>query len=126
MHAFHLSFVVANLEQTKNFYLETLGCQLGRDSGGWIDILFFGHQLTIHQESDAMSAQAIDHFGLILNQPVWQSTLAKCKRLGAQFVMQALIKNNNESNESGKFIIQDPAGNILEFKYYSSGLPSSL
>ena len=121
MSRFHLSIVVANFEQTKYFYLNLLECPLGRDAGSWVDIQFYGHQLTIHKESELQKAQAIDHFGLIQTQPIWESTLKLCKLKGAKFVMPVCIKNKGESDESGKFIVQDPAANLIEFKYYKIG-----
>ena len=117
---FHLSFVVSDLEAAKSFYIEVLGCSLGRNSGTWVDILFFGHQLAIHQERENLSAVAIDHFGSVLTKPEW---LALSERIGSRsigFRLEPRIENEGTPNESGKFVIQDPASNILEFKYYAN------
>ena len=48
LQPFHLAFPVSDLEATRRFYLDTLGCQLGRESDRWIDFDFFGHQITAH------------------------------------------------------------------------------
>lgn len=120
---FHLSFVVPNLELAKNFYIDILGCKIGRDAGGdtgrWIDIIFFGHQITIHQENEFITAKAIDHFGPVLEKSEWESVAEKCKLNGIQFEMQPTIKDARTKTEAGKFLIKDPAGNLLEFKFYS-------
>lgn len=68
---FHLSFVVPDKEKVKAFYLGALGCSLGRDNETWFDILFFGHQITIHQATSKMPAYKIDHFGPILTKEDW-------------------------------------------------------
>ncbi len=44
---FHLSIVVPDLEQARVFYVNLLRCAVGRDQGQWIDILFFGHQMSL-------------------------------------------------------------------------------
>lgn len=120
MKPFHLSFAVPNLEQAKNFYTQILGCSIGRDTGAWIDIIFFGHQVTIHQESDSMKAQPIDHFGPILEKQTWLDILERCKSNNIEFVMQPTIKDEGCDDESGKFIVLDPARNVIEFKFYNN------
>ena len=115
---FHLSFVVPDKDIVKDFYLNVLDCELGRDEETWFDILFFGHQLTIHQSSPQNPAYKIDHFGPILRRDSWLNIVDLCNKNEVGFVMKPTVKNKNESNESGKFLIHDPAGNLLEFKYY--------
>ena len=36
---FHLAFPVIDLESTRKFYSEVLGCTLGRESNKWIDLM---------------------------------------------------------------------------------------
>lgn len=115
---FHLSFVVPDIQVSKDFYLKTLGCSIGRDNETWFDILFFGHQITIHQASENMKAYSIDHFGPILTKAEWLDLIKKCQKSSVNFLMKPLIKNQNQADESGKFLINDPSFNILEFKYY--------
>lgn len=117
---FHLSIVVSDLEQARNFYVNLLGCQVGRDRGQWIDILFFGHQMTLHQEREGMIAKPIDHFGPILEKQEWENILELLTSNGIVFEMQPLIRQEGTQLESGKYIVKDPAGNVLEFKYYKS------
>jgi extradiol dioxygenase family protein len=117
---FHLSIVVADLEAVKDFYKDGLACKIGRDSGTWIDVLFFGHQLTIHQQSEGMKAQSIDHFGPVLDKDQWLLLIERLKLKSIQFVMQPTIRFEAKDSESGKFIIADPAHNLLEFKFYNS------
>ena len=115
---FHLSFTVPNLREAEAFYINTLECKKGRDTGDWIDIIFYGHQLTIHQESEVMQSQAIDHYGVILDKEEWLYTLKKFQYLGTEFVLAPSEYKDDNKNESGKFIIKDPANNLIEFKFY--------
>ncbi len=115
---FHLSFVVPELRLAEEFYVNFLGCKKGRDTGAWIDIIFFGHQLTLHQETETMEAQSIDHFGVILEKTEWLSILKKVEVESIPFALPPNEKTNDDNSESGKFIIKDPAGNLIEFKFY--------
>jgi len=117
-NSFHLSFVVPELRLVEEFYVKFLGCKKGRDTGQWIDIIFFGHQLTIHQETELMKAQSIDHFGIILEKIDWLSIVEKVGVENMPFILSPNLKTNDDSSESGKFIIKDPANNLIEFKFY--------
>lgn len=117
---FHLSFVVPDKEAVKEFYLNVLGCTLGRDNETWFDIIFFGHQITIHQANDQVKAYKIDHFGPILDKAEWLELSEKLKSRNCEFAMAPVIKNQGHPDESGKFMVNDPGGNLLEFKYYLS------
>jgi len=117
---FHLSFVVPNKEVARSFYIGVLDCSLGRDNETWFDILFFGHQLTIHQASERNPAFQINHFGPILDKKEWLKVIQKCEHNNIEIILSPTIKNIEKENESGKFIVKDPCGNIIEFKYYAN------
>lgn len=119
MKPFHLSFVVPELERVKPFYLDLLGCEIGRDAGNWFDINFFGHQITLHQEQKGMPAKPVDHFGPILDKAEWLRLLDLFRSHDFNFEREPLIKAEGTDKESGKFMVADPAGNRLEFKYYA-------
>lgn len=116
---FHLSFVADNFEATRKFYEEVLGCTIGRENEAWLDIHFFGHQLTIHRKNRASKVSPIDHFGVILKKDQWQYLSEKITSSNTDYVLTPKAKNLNSEAESGKFIVKDPSGNTLEFKYYS-------
>ena len=116
---FHLSFVVPDKAAAKAFYLDVLGCSLGRETQNWFDILFFGHQLTIHEANDSLKAYTIDHFGPILSKSDWLKVSSRFAHCGCDFVMEPLVIDEGLQTETGKFLIADPSGNLLEFKYYA-------
>ena len=45
---FHMAYNVVDLEETKAFYSEVLGCVQGRSTETWVDYNFFGHQISMH------------------------------------------------------------------------------
>ncbi len=66
---FHLAFPVHDLESAKRFYVEGLGCTLGRESAHAVTFGLAGHQLVAHlSEGPSESQKGIypRHFGLVL------------------------------------------------------------
>ena len=45
---FHLAFPVYDIEKTRAFYVDVLGCVVGREDKRWIDFNFYGHQISAH------------------------------------------------------------------------------
>ena len=45
---FHLAFPVNDLNTTKYFYVNVIGCKVGRESKSWIDFNLYGHQVVAH------------------------------------------------------------------------------
>jgi extradiol dioxygenase family protein len=117
IYPFHLSLVVPDLKAARNFYVNVLGCRIERDRSRWIDVLFFGHQLTLHQETDSKPAATVDHFGPILDKATWSAIAKTCESLSIEFVRPIRVVGAGTEDESGKFVIADPAGNLIEFKY---------
>ena len=46
--AFHLAYHVTDLESSRRFYGDILGCREGRSTDTWVDFDFFGHQISLH------------------------------------------------------------------------------
>jgi extradiol dioxygenase family protein len=74
---FHLSIPVDNLDRAKAFYVDTLGCAVGRETKGRFDINFFGHHIVAHfsprevgRENGVIASDGtvapLRHFGAIL------------------------------------------------------------
>ena len=78
---FHLACNVTDLDATRRFYGDLLGCKEGRGTDSWVDFDFFGHQLSFHLgEPFATSATGkvgehmvpMPHFGVILDMGRWK------------------------------------------------------
>ena len=75
MRPFHLAFPVDNLDTTREFYTNVLGCKEGRSSDRWIDFDMYGHQVVAHliDSMEKVETNPVDgddvpasHFGVIL------------------------------------------------------------
>ena len=51
---FHLAIPVYDLEKSRDFYKNVLGCEEGRSSDHWVDFNLFGHQLVIHYKEKSI------------------------------------------------------------------------
>jgi len=128
MIPFHLAFPVKNLEVTRTFYEQLLGCKVGRTSERWIDFDFWGHQLSAHL-TDAVITEPpanpvdgkpvpIKHFGAILEWEDWSLLSEKLKANGIDFIIEPYIRFQGEVGEQGTMFFLDPSGNALEFKSF--------
>ena len=125
---FHLAFPVTDLAATKLFFTDTLGCTLGRTSERWIDIDFFGHQITAHLVDglDEAATNPVDgeqvpssHFGAILEMAEWKALAEKLVALDTQFLIKPQIRFEGEVGEQATMFFKDPSGNALEFKAFA-------
>ena len=125
---FHLAFPVRDLPATRKFYVETLGCRVGRESESWVDFDFFDHQITAHLTTDAGNAVAVNpvdgdqvpvrHFGVILEWEAWHALAERLQQRNASFVIAPHIRFQGEIGEQATLFIKDPSGNALEFKSF--------
>jgi hypothetical protein len=114
--AFHLSFQVPDLRLAARFYRDVLGCTVVRDEGAWLDVSLYGHQLTLHQASAMQPARPLDHFGLVMGAAQWEALAQQVERAGATFEVAPHVVDPDSPHARGKFLLRDPAGNLLEFK----------
>lgn len=124
---FHLAFPVTDLEATRGFFVQTLGCTVGRESERWIDFDFFGHQISAHlvdeqapepcNEVDGKSVP-VRHFGAVLPWEDWHRLADRVRAAGAEFLIGPYIRFAGQPGEQATFFIRDPSGNALEFKSF--------
>ncbi len=48
LRPFHLAFPIKDIQSTRVFYTQLLGCTEGRSTNHWIDFDFFGNQISGH------------------------------------------------------------------------------
>ena len=125
---FHLAFPIRDIEETRQFYGDLLGCDIGRSTDKWIDFNFFGHQLSAHIKPEELSlakANEVDgknvpvrHFGVILPWEEWHSLADKLRDYGMEFVIEPYIRFKGEVGEQATMFFLDPCGNALELKSF--------
>ncbi len=127
MPPFHLAFPVRDLESTRRFYADVLGCAIGREDARWIDFDFFGHQITAHvaEDESLAASNAVDgdevpvrHFGVILEWDAWHTLADRLRAAGVPFVIEPRIRFAGEVGEQATFFLRDPSGNALELKSF--------
>lgn len=128
MIPFHLAFPVTDLERTRAFFVDLLGCRTGRESERWIDFDFFGHQITAHL-IDAPEVQTpansvdgkqvpVRHFGVVLEWEDWHALADRLREAGVEFLIEPYIRFQGQTGEQATLFIFDPSGNGLEFKSF--------
>ena len=126
---FHAAFPVRDLEEARNFYTQTLGCSLGRESDLWIDFNLFGHQIVAHlspEETQEAQKNSVDgdavpvrHFGVILAMEDWEDLKDRIQKSGAQFLIEPRVRFEGKPGEQRTMFLLDPSGNALEFKSFA-------
>jgi uncharacterized protein len=119
---FHLSFPIGDIPQTKQFYVEGLGCTAGRETARSIILNLGGHQLVGHITQPLPAGQAgiyPRHFGLVYPQLAdWQAIECRSSEGGLRFYQQSKRRFAGEITEHYSFFLVDPFDNLLEFKHY--------
>lgn len=120
---FHLAFPVRDLAATKQFYVDGLGCTLGRESASAITLGLAGNQLTGHLEPDGAPQQRgiyPRHFGLVfLERLDWEALAERARQQRLPFYQQPRLRFAGTRIEHCTFFLEDPSNNLLEFKHYT-------
>jgi len=120
-HIFHLAIPVKDLTKTKHFYLDTLNAKVGRENDEWLDIMLWGHQITLHKRPDEVlgkDEQGKRHFGVVLPWSEWEDLSAQFKGRKVNFLSEPKILKQGCHDEQAKMFFQDPSNNIIEVKAY--------
>jgi extradiol dioxygenase family protein len=120
-HIFHLSIPVSELAPAKPFYIEVLGARTGRENNEWVDILLWGHQITLQlrpEEVVPLERQGKRHFGVILPWAKWEHEAARIRTIGVPFLSAPAVLLTGTSEEQAKFYLHDPSHNVIEVKAY--------
>ena len=125
---FHLAIPVLDLEASRKFYVELLGCTVGRESSIWIDFNFFGHQVTTHLSSAEAKQAAtnpvdgkrvpVRHFGVILDWDAWHTLANHLTQVEVSFLIEPYIRFRGQVGEQATLFLLDPSQNGLEFKAF--------
>lgn len=119
---FHLAFPIGDVKTAKQFYVDGLGCTLGRESKQSVILGLQGHQLVGHvTASDMQPQQGIypRHFGLVFETEMeWKALRDRASTHNLPFYQKPKHRFSGERLEHRTFFLKDPFGNLLEFKFY--------
>ena len=129
MRPFHLAFPVTNLVDTEQFYVETIGCTIGRRTPTSINFNFHGHQIVAHlveHMPDNTNGGQVDgkqvpplHFGLVMEWQQWHQFKELLEQQNVEFRLKPHIRYPGKIGEQATMFLDDPSGNSLEFKSFS-------
>ncbi len=130
MNEFHYAFKIKDIESTRKFYVEILGCQEGRSTENWIDFSFFGHQLSAHishnipqldysGKVDGISVP-IPHFGCILSMDEFDFVQKRLEQNQIEFIVPPNKRYVGQVGEQMTMFILDFSNNPIEFKAFKN------
>jgi len=124
---FHLAFPVTSLEATRVFFVDLFDCKIGRTDARWMDLDFFGHQITAHlvEAGEGASTNPVDgddvpasHFGVILPWDQWHQLRDRLIAKDIAFLLAPKIRFEGQVGEQATMFVRDPSGNALELKSF--------
>ena len=125
---FHLAYNVRDLDQTRAFYGDVLGCAEGRSTETWVDYSFFGHQISMHL-GEPFATQAtgkvgehmvpMPHLGVVLQMDDWKALAERLKGAKVDFVIEPSLRFEGEPGEQATMFFRDPSGNPIEVKGFA-------
>jgi len=130
MHSiFHLAYNVTDLENTRVFYRDILGCTEGRSTDTWVYFNFFGHQLSMHL-GEPFSVKntgivgehlvSMPHLGVALSMEDWEDVAQRLKEANTDFIIEPVGRFISEVGEQHIMFFNDPSGNPIEIKGFKA------
>ena len=127
--SFHMSLPCLSVKGTKNFYINSIGANTGRQTQNWVDINLFGHQLTFikaekfnfNSPNYVFEGKILPsfHFGIIVDNKTLNTIYLKFKEQELEIVDKVIFLSDKEG-EHHSFFIKDPNGYMLEFKSFKT------
>lgn len=121
-NVFHLAIPCKDLDDTQNFYVEKLGCQLARRYADRVTLNFFGDQLVCHLAPDKVDPSPEmypRHFGVTFKRKEdFEALLKLAKEQNLEFFQDLSVRFAGKMEEHLTFFLKDPSNNLIEVKYY--------
>ena len=117
----HLSLPVRDLAEARRFYEGDMGCRVGRTRADWVDVWFFGLQLTLQERPGEVvppEEQGVRHFGVALDREAFERCLDRLRERPVRWLGD--VSTDATGVLSGKTSVKlaDPSGNVIELKCY--------
>ena len=115
---FHFAFFVRDLDSTRRFYGEILGCREGRSTDTWVDFDFFGNQISAHTTGQVTPTQntgkvedilvPMPHFGALLGGRSSRRWPTGSARRALPFMLEPRIRYAGQPGEQATMFLLDP------------------
>jgi len=118
----HLSIPVRDLVEARSFYVDTLGCEAARARQGFVDVWFYGMQVTLHDQPGEVAGAhsgSVRHFGVALGRDEFDAAVARLAATDVRWVSPLSTDDEGKPTEQTKVKIADPSGNVIELKTYA-------
>ena len=129
MRPFHYAFQVNDIDSTRQFYVDLLGCAEGRSTDSWIDFDFFGNQLSAHVSSKIPELDycgtvdgvkvPIPHFGCIVSMETFDLIEKRFEANNVHFIVRPQTRYIGAKGEQKTMFVLDHSGNPIEFKAFT-------
>ena len=130
MPPFHYAFKIKDIDSTRAFYVDLLGCLEGRSTETWIDFSFFGHQLSAHISDNIPDhdycgkvdgvAVPIPHYGCLLSMDQFKDVQDRLTSSDVVFIIEPQIRYAGQASEQHTMFVLDYSGNPIEFKAFKN------
>ncbi|UVC12319.1 VOC family protein (plasmid) [Rhizobium sp. TH2] len=123
--AFHLAYHVTDLDTSRRFYGDVLGCREGRSTDSWVDFDFFGHQISLHLGTPFAVTRTgkvgdhmvmMPHLGVVLPLDDWFVLADRLEAAEIKFDIPPMVRFAGEPSEQRTMFFFDPSGNPIEVK----------
>ncbi|RYG94353.1 MAG: dioxygenase [Alphaproteobacteria bacterium] len=122
---FHLTYHVKDLNDSRRFYGDILGCIEGRSTATWVDLDFFGHQISLHLGKPFETTRTgkvgdhmvmMPHLGVVLPLKDWLNLASRMESFDVKFDIPPVVRFEAEPGEQRTMFFFDPSGNPIEVK----------
>ncbi|WP_299242966.1 VOC family protein [uncultured Aquimarina sp.] len=124
---FHLALPCEDLEKTKDFYINKLDAELGRNTDNWLDVNLCGNQITFTKTGEfsfdfknyRLNNQILPsfHFGVIVDVETWGKLYSRLFSMDLEVTTEVTFFEN-KVGEHLSFFVKDPNGYMVEFKSF--------
>src|SRR5690606_12825763 len=106
------------------FYESVFECRVGRVADDWLDVWFFGLQLTLQARTDEVrpsTDQGVRHFGVVLgDRDEFDRIVERVRSAGRDWITEPELHSSDELSGKLGGKLADPSGNVIEVKYYGN------
>src|SRR4051794_30093323 len=98
----HLSFPVRDMPASVAFYVDVLGCGLGREREQFTDVWFYGMQITLHAQADQVlppEQRGVRHFGATLGADDLQALVQRLDEHGVAWLSPLQTEHEGTEKE---------------------------